>query len=110
VSKRAGRWFRRKTNGRPAENGQSSFKVTSNRVWLDKIEATYRRRLVAGLLIEGVLDVGKDNVALGALAGREAEAVCVALEHAGVLATDENLWARGGSKAIHKCEYKSENN
>ena len=103
---------------RPAEKGQSSFKITSNRVWLDKIRqiaaqrhgsytaeknrglvtaaqrhGTYRRRLIAGLLVEGVLDVGKDNVALGALAGRETETVRVALEHAGVLATDENLWA-----------------
>lgn len=56
----------------------------------------YRRRLVAGLLVEGVLDVGKDNVALGALAGREAETVRVALEHARVLATDQNLWAEVG--------------
>ena len=54
----------------------------------------YRRRLLAGLLVEGVLDIGKDNVALGALAGREAEAVRVALEHARVLAADQDLSGR----------------
>jgi hypothetical protein len=54
----------------------------------------HRRRLFAGLLVEGVFDVGKDNVALGALAGRETEAVRVALEHARVLATDEDLSGR----------------